>query len=130
MNKLNRDNPDDYKKSTARSKGRLVLKNDTNYKKKKKKEKRRLEKALGKSSKNSESVRDDCAIDKIEYKESSEFKEDRRMHHGWWKINDALQLREACAFEFEVEDQEIIFKTDLFEQGMVRVIFETDLLGG
>ena len=33
-------------------------------------------------------------------------------------------------FEFEVEDQEIIFKTDLFEQGMVRVIFETDLLGG
>ena len=35
-------------------------------------------------------------------------------------------------FEFEVEDQEIIFKTDLFEQGMVRVIFETEycLLGG
>ena len=29
-------------------------------------------------------------------------------------------------FEFEVEGQELIFKTDLFEQGMVRVIFETE----
>ena len=35
-------------------------------------------------------------------------------------------------FEFEVEGKELIFKTDLFEQGMVRVIFETEyyLLGG
>ena len=35
-------------------------------------------------------------------------------------------------FEFEVEGQELILKTDLFKQGMVRVIFETEyyLLGG
>ena len=29
-------------------------------------------------------------------------------------------------FEFEVEGQELILKTDLFKQGMVRVIFETE----
>ena len=29
-------------------------------------------------------------------------------------------------FEFEVEGQESILKTDLFKQGMVRVIFETE----
>ena len=35
-------------------------------------------------------------------------------------------------FEFEVEGQELILKTDLFKQGIVRVIFETEfyLLGG
>ena len=35
-------------------------------------------------------------------------------------------------FELELEDQELILKTDLFKQGMVRVIFETEycLLGG
>ena len=35
-------------------------------------------------------------------------------------------------FGFEVEGQELILKTDLFKQGMVRVIFETEyyLLGG
>ena len=29
-------------------------------------------------------------------------------------------------FDFEVEGQELILMTDLFEQGMVRVIFETE----
>ena len=35
-------------------------------------------------------------------------------------------------FELELEGQELILKTDLFKQGMVRVIFETEyyLLGG
>ena len=35
-------------------------------------------------------------------------------------------------FEFDVEGQELILKTDLLEQGIVRVIFETEyyLLGG
>ena len=42
----------------------------------------------------------------------------------FWPTDIAIVIKKNF-FEFDVEGQELILKTDLFEQGMVRVIFET-----
>ena len=42
----------------------------------------------------------------------------------FWPTMRAIVIKKNF-FEFEVEGNELILKTDLFEQGMVRVIFET-----
>ena len=49
----------------------------------------------------------------------------------FWPTVRAIVIKKNF-FEFEVEGNELILRTDLFEQGMVRVIFETEyyLLGG
>ena len=42
----------------------------------------------------------------------------------FWPTDRAIVIKKNF-FDFEVEGQELILTTDLFEQGMVRVIFET-----
>merc|ERR1712038_1531978 len=81
--------------------GRLKLKSESKKRKKKEKKKAKREAALKLLDEhNSDMVRDDCAQNKIVYKETPEFIEDQEAHAGWWYIRKASELHEECAIEF------------------------------
>ena len=100
----------DAYKTQTKSKGRLVLKNDQNYKKKKKKEKKRLEKALdpeaykAKKLAKKQSKRSDCAEKEIAYQEDPLFLEDQRLHHGWWYVKNCDEIKGDIIFEFDMHE--------------------------
>lgn len=106
------DKSEDAYKKSARNKGRLILKNDEKYKKKKKKEKKRLDKIANPEKYAKEPERDDCAAEKIEYKETEEFRLDKAQHFGWWRAEKIDVIKDECIIEFEEEPFRYVLSND------------------